>query len=329
MEKIDFVMIWVDGGDPEWQKERAKYKAEKNTDSSAARYRDWEILKYWFRSVEKFAPWVNNIYFITNGQKPKWLNLKNPKLKFITHSEYMNKEYLPTFNANPIELNIGNIKSLSEHFVYFNDDMFLLKPVKETDFFRNGLPCDSAIVTPFVTMESSVSNHMVLNDYEYINKNFDFHQVVKNYPTKFFNIKYGMKNFRTLMMLPYKKFPGLAFQHMPQSFLKSSFDTVWKKENKLLHETSLNKFRSKNDVNQWLIKWWQICEGKFYPRKYTVGKNCVLSDSNKEIYNIIRQQKYKMVCINDAEEIKNFEEVKKELIDALESILSEKSTFEK
>ena len=28
MDKIDFVMIWVDGNDPEWQKEKNLYELE-------------------------------------------------------------------------------------------------------------------------------------------------------------------------------------------------------------------------------------------------------------------------------------------------------------
>lgn len=329
-EKIDFVMIWVDGNDSEWQKERANYTADKGTDSSIIRYRDWENLKYWFRGVEKYAPWVNNIYFITNGQLPNWLNINNPKIKHVKHCDYMKKEYLPTFNANPIELNLANIDSLSEKFVYFNDDMFILNSLKKSDFFKKGLPCDTAVVTPFVTMENSVSNHMVLNDYECINKNFSFHKVLKKNISKWINLKYGTKNLRTIMMLPYKKFPGLAFQHMPSSFLKSSFKEVWRKEYELLNDTSMNKFRSKNDVNQWLIKWWQICDGKFSPRKYNIGINTVISDSNyQDVYKMISKQKFKLICINDDENINDFEFIKEGLNATLEKIFPNKSSFEK
>ena len=46
--------------------------------------------------IEKHAPWVNNVYLITNGQKPDWLNLEHPKLKLITHREFMPEAYLPS-----------------------------------------------------------------------------------------------------------------------------------------------------------------------------------------------------------------------------------------
>ena len=67
---IDFVMIWVDGNDPEWQKEKAKYDERVETlANNEVRFRDWDNLQYWFRAVEKFAPWVRNVYFVTDNQK--------------------------------------------------------------------------------------------------------------------------------------------------------------------------------------------------------------------------------------------------------------------
>ena len=72
---IDFIMIWVDGNDPEWQKEKRKYQPGDAADDREIRYRDWDNLQYWFRAVEKFAPWVNRIHFVTCGHLPKWLNL--------------------------------------------------------------------------------------------------------------------------------------------------------------------------------------------------------------------------------------------------------------
>ena len=101
--KIDFVIPWVDGNDPAWQEERRKYKPDTGADASAARYRDMGILKYWFRAVEAYAPWVNRIHFITWGHLPEWMNTDHPKLHIVNHKDYIPAEYLPTFNANPIE----------------------------------------------------------------------------------------------------------------------------------------------------------------------------------------------------------------------------------
>ena len=88
MEKIDFVLLWVDGSDPAWLEEKNKYSdVQVNVSASAARYRDWDNLQYWFRGVEKYAPWVNKIFFITWGHLPKWLNINHPKLQIVRHEE--------------------------------------------------------------------------------------------------------------------------------------------------------------------------------------------------------------------------------------------------
>ncbi|GMO18334.1 MAG: hypothetical protein Ta2A_26630 [Treponemataceae bacterium] len=125
---IDFVLLWVDMNDPVWQKKFNRYLPTANsekTDTRAIKYRDWDNLRYWFRGVEKFAPWVRKIHFVTSDQCPEWLNLDAPKLHYVTEADYIPAEYLPLFNCNPLEINFHRIKGLSEQFVYFNDDMFL------------------------------------------------------------------------------------------------------------------------------------------------------------------------------------------------------------
>ena len=144
-ERIDFVIPWVDGSDPEWLKERNAVSSDigksvsseggcgsdslKNGDSiednSGARYYSWDNLQYWFRGVEKFAPWVNKIHFVTWGHIPPWMNTDAPKLHIVNHKDYIPEQFLPTFNSNTIELNFHRIEGLSEKFVYFNDDTFI------------------------------------------------------------------------------------------------------------------------------------------------------------------------------------------------------------
>ena len=193
--EIDFVIAWVDGSDKTWQESKAKYDTKnKNENNGVVRYRDWDELKYWFRGVEKYAPWVNKIYFVTCGQKPKWLDENNPKLVLVNHKDYMKEDYLPTFSANPIELNFHRIKGLSEHFVYFNDDMFIINPVKEEDFFKKGLPCDSYCESPlFMYGSESSFPYMLVNDSKMIAKHFNKREYIKKNFFKYINYKYGLK----------------------------------------------------------------------------------------------------------------------------------------
>ena len=146
---IDFVIPWVDGSDPEWRNRKREYcksiSGYSDLDDREERYRDWGLLPYWFRGIEKFAPWVRKIFFICDQDPPAWLNRQNNKLIIIRHEDYLPDEYRPAFSSHPIELNIHRIYGLSERFVYFNDDTFLNKPVKTNKFFKNNLPCDKYI----------------------------------------------------------------------------------------------------------------------------------------------------------------------------------------
>ena len=329
MEKIDFVIIWVDGNDKEWQNEKKKYSTSKSEDSRNIRYRDWENLKFIFRGIEKFAPWVNKVHFITCGHLPKWLNTNYDQINIVKHSDYIPDKYLPTFSANPIELNLHRIEELSEKFVFFNDDMFLLNKVEEKDFFNNNLPCESAILNATSPAGNDIMEYVFFNDWNIINRNFDKNTSIKNNFFKWFNFKYGINILRTVALMPWTNFLGFKFTHLPTSFLKSTFDEIWDKEYDILDKTCEHKFRSKEDVNQYLIKDWQISSGKFYPRKYKIGRLFKVSDNIRDITTTIQNQKYKMICINDDEiDESNFKIYKKEIIDAFEKILPEKSKFE-
>ncbi|WP_407254668.1 Stealth CR1 domain-containing protein [Escherichia coli] len=123
MEPVDIVIPWVDSNDPDWQKEYYKNKpACSDTHSATSRFRDWDLMRYWFRGIEENMPWVRTIYFITCGHIPEWLNIKNKKLKVVNHSDYIPSEYLPLFSSHVIEIFLHKIEGLSERFIYFNDD---------------------------------------------------------------------------------------------------------------------------------------------------------------------------------------------------------------
>ena len=63
---IDVVILWVDGLDPAWLRQKREYLPPAEGDSdSANRYRDWGLLPYWFRAIETFAPWVRKVHFVT------------------------------------------------------------------------------------------------------------------------------------------------------------------------------------------------------------------------------------------------------------------------
>ena len=329
MQKIDFVITWVDGTDEKWLEEKRKYKPDENSDNRSARYRDYDTLKYWFRSVEKYASWVNKIYFITWGHLPSWLNTNNPKLVIVNHKDFIPEKYLPTFNSCTIELNMHRIQELSENFVYFNDDMFINNYVKPTDFFKNNLPCDYAILSAIIPSGNDKFEHRIVNNMNFINKYFNVHDVIKSNFFKWFNFKYGLDQVRTLMLLGFNNFSCLKFSHLPVSYNKKNYFNIWEIEPELLDMSCIDKFRSFYGINHWIIQDYQKVTGKFKVRSPKFGHFYVLSNNNEKVYNCIRNKKYKLLCINDSDKVTDFEKVKTELISAFEYNLNEKSSFEK
>ena len=332
---IDFVVTWVDGNDPVWQAEKAKYSSKSYADNRKVRYRDWENMQYWFRAVEKIAPWVNKIHFVTYGHIPKWLNTDNPKLNIARHADFIPSEYLPTFNARPIEINIHRIKGLADRFVYFCDDMFLLQPVEKT-FFFNGekfLPTDFAISSTLsVTEKHDTVQFTKFNDIVILNSHFDKKEQVKKNFSKWVNPAYGWNALRNLILMGEHHFKCLSNNHLPFSFLKSTYEDLWNNEFDELNETCTHKFRTRYDLNHWLFRYWQLAKGDFYPigrhkkgRVYEVYNGVA---QNEGLFSIIENQQIPIICINDNENV-DFEPMQKRLNAAFEKILPEKSSFEK
>lgn len=333
--EIDFVIMWVDGNDPQWQMEKNKYKVDKNADGSIYRYRDWDLLRYWFRGVEKYAPWVRKIHFVTWGHIPEWLNTENPKLNIVKHSDFIPEKYLPTFSANSIENNLYRIKDLAEHFVFFNDDFYLINNVKKEDFFVDGKPKDTVALNVHCPKKSLISQYFCINDTSIINEYFDFHSSIKQNFKKWFNPKNGKEIVRTLALLKCPRFPGFWQHHLATSFLKSTFEEVWEKEPEILDKTCIHKFRETTDVNQWLFREWQIASGNFINRSSKFGKAFYIDrdgivNIKREILEYIGKQKGKMIAINDGEMTeKEFDEVVNDLKNVFNTNLPERSTFER
>ncbi|MEH2930361.1 Stealth CR1 domain-containing protein [Candidatus Ventrimonas sp. KK005] len=335
--EIDCVILWVDGNDPKWLKEKNKYiknDQRVKTDQEEKRFRDWGVLKYLFRGIEKNAPFFRKIFFVTCGQKPLWLNEKHPQLIMVNHDEFIPNQYLPTFNSHTIELNLHRIHGLSNHFVYFNDDMFLLDSLRPSNFFVNGMPCDSAVLNAFTAMKTEETYVFLsaVKDTSVINRHFKKKEVIRKNFFKYFNIKYGTDLLRTFSLLPWKHITGFVNYHLPYSLKKQYFFELWEKEYELLNDTCMHKFRTADDVNIWLLLYWQYAEGDFYPRAPKLGHVCSLENDgkkNQEIFRLIKRKKRKIVVINDEVKRGNYREIQHKLNQAFDYIYPEKSSYEK
>ena len=328
---IDFVITWVNMNDPEWQNEFSKYSADRNNTKngvSKARFRDYGFLKYWFRGVEKFAPWVRKIHFVTSGQKPDWLDESNPKIHLVSHKDFIPAEFLPTYNSVVIERYMYRIPGLAEHFVYFNDDFYIINRIGKERFFRNGLPCDIAVFD--YNPSWSQWYVRIKNNVRLINRHFDKKEVMRRWHDKWFHESYGTKARWNYLLRFYGKFITLRVPHNAQPYLRQTFEEVWAAEGEELTRTSANRFRALDDYTPELFRIWQICRGNFEPyNTYRDTKMFPLMVKSKRAIKAIREQSYSLVCLNDNVHIRNYETVMENLKAAFESILPEKSSFER
>ena len=135
---VDVVYTWVDAQDPIFSSDIQFFHRPSGEQNGVTRYRNNDELRYSLRSVAMFAPWVRNIYIVTNGQCPAWLNTNHPQIHLIHHREiFLWLDHLPTFNSQAIECHLHRIPGLSEQFIYFNDDNFMGCPAKVEDFFSD------------------------------------------------------------------------------------------------------------------------------------------------------------------------------------------------
>jgi len=328
---IDFVVTWVDMNDPKWQHDFASYSGKiDNTKNEVtiARFRDHGLLKFWFRGVEKFAPWVRKLHFVTCGQHPEWLNTEHPKLQLVNHTDYIPNQYLPCFNSNLIEIYMHKIPGLSEHFVYFNDDFFIINHLTQERFFTDGLPNDIAAFR--INMGLSLWNKCLRNNIRIINRRFDKKEVLEHDHDKWYTDEYGDKARLTYLLKPYNKFVTLRTPHNAQPYIKTTFEEVWEYAGKELTEMSSHRFRSPKDYTLELFKTWQICRSNFMPyNTYKNTKMFPLVFRAEKAIKAIREQSYKLVCLNDSEHIRNYDKTLQEIHSAFESILPDKSSFEK
>jgi hypothetical protein len=152
---IDAVYTWVDGSDPAWQAARTAARQQHglpaDDNSFADRYMQHGELQWSLQRLLKYAPWIRRVFIVTMNQTPP--NLPSElDITIVDHTVILPAAALPTFNSFAIETALHLIPGLAEHFIYFNDDMFIGQMVAPTDFFDHQGRC----VLPW-------SNHKTIN----------------------------------------------------------------------------------------------------------------------------------------------------------------------
>ncbi|MDL2320470.1 Stealth CR1 domain-containing protein [Alistipes sp. OttesenSCG-928-B03] len=150
-EPIDVVIAWVDGDDPAHREKMRPYltkeAAAEELIASPTRFRQVNEVFFCVASVLKFAPFVRNIFIITDEQDPqldcfvdKYFPDRTTAIRIVDHKELFRgyEHHLPTFNARCIECSLFRVPGLAENFVYMNDDFVLLRPLSPQDWFDGG-----------------------------------------------------------------------------------------------------------------------------------------------------------------------------------------------
>ncbi len=337
MSEIDFVVPWVDSSDEEWRKQKAFWEGKSEhfkSGVSDARFREWGFLKYWFRCVEKNAPWVRKVHLVTNGQLPEWINLDCDKLQWDTHETFMDKESIPAFSSRPIELQLHKIKGLAEQFVYFNDDMYLMNSIQPDFFFKDGKRADifcERNYLKFTGTEFSITLH---NDINAINKNIDNkRKIIRDNIgfSKWFSaalpLSYRLSNFANYFLS--KHFVGFSPEHTASAYTKSLMEDTWSHCNDVLSSTITHKFRSASDVNQYIFRYWGAVRGDYFINTMMRGGYYTLHETKKVTEAIINGSEYPIMCINDTSGTEYTEEKAEAVRKAFEQKFPEKSSFEK
>ena len=316
---VDMVYLWCEDNPKraqlreEWKEKMGLIKQRSSDDLiGKARYVSNDELKYSLRSVEKYAPWVNKIYIITDNQVPKWLNLKHPKIKIVDHKEIMPEDIRPVFSSVTIEYAIPNIPNLSEHFLLANDDTMFANPVKKEDFFKDGKPI-------YIFSDSLPKNQTRMWD-SYLRTIDNAYNLVSN--------KYGKYN--GIRRLPH---------HNIDPYVKSTMIEANKTFRKELYTTMRSRFRSDSDIQRVFYSYYAILKDKAYYKiqkpgyniiSYLTGKYQLVSDYftiNGIKYIKRKIKKIKMFCTNDTHRVSDQQRQVYGLY--MDEIFPEKSQFEK
>lgn len=291
--KIDLVYLWVDGNDKEWQKKR-DYWAEKlgvngNPENNNCRFIDNEELRYSLRSAEMYAPWINKIFIVTDGQVPKWLDVNHPKIRIVDHKEIMPEECLPCFNSEAIETCIANIPELSEYFLCANDDKFFASPVSPDYFFdENNKPIVN--FRPQSWSKDEIIRSLYKQSYIETVETFNRHFAESG--------------------IDYKKYEPF---HCIEAYRKSYYlDCKNEFKNEFFY-TAQKKFRAARSIQRPIVDLYMVekknCTFKINPavieQNYSTNvDNLYLAiNSIKEIKKCIRKKNPKLLCLNDGENI--------------------------
>ena len=330
---VDIVVTWVDGNDPAWLEEKARFSG---ANDSPNRYRDWGLMRYWFRAIEKNAPWARTIHFVTWGHVPDFLDVSNSRIHVVNHRDFLPAHALPTYNSAAIEMNLHRIEGLAEHFVLFNDDMFLMRPTAKGDFFDpSGKPVLAYAELPLFfkgAHENIRYQHRRANGLAIINRHFEKRETsavggfIKSLRSNI-PIRDAVRTLALRSVLP-SYYTGFQWSHGVSPMRKQTYGRLWAAEPELLAQTTSHRFREPDDIVREVLDEWQLASGDFAPGGIDTVSFRAVDDAIERIAEEIRGKRHALVCINDPDGEIDFAAASDALHRAFEEAFGERCSFE-
>lgn len=267
--KIDLVIPYVNNKDTVWRNTYIDYCdknkcAEKLVNLVGARYGGLDFLDYHLKLANKNMKWINKIYLLLSN-KEQIKGKKLPKnVEVVLHKDFIWQSFLPTFNSTTIEMFLWNIPNLSEYFIYANDDMLPLNPLKEEDFFQDG-KIKMNFKKESIMEHKNIFRHQCMNGYNLIRK------------------MYGLSPSLDIYIRPIHSFTPM---------IKSNNELVMKTMGEDIYPF-IKAYRTEEQYNQYI-----------YPLREFISDNSLDSQVKflytelKDINDIENLGHYDIVCIN-------------------------------
>lgn len=288
---IDIVITYVNYNDNNWQLD---FKKNYNGQTNLCRFNRLNLLPYVIKSIYKFVKFDLGKIYIVVSHKSEIEQYINENIIAIEHKDIIPNEYLPLFNSSSIELFIHNIPNLSEQFIYFNDDMLLIKDLNKLDFYNNNIP--------YIFVNKYYKNHNMFSDFDIMIKNIE-HLIFNK----------DIVNQDTLLYL----------DHGPSPMLKSIWKEIFNKYHEEIYST-ITKFRESKNICQAIYHYYIIkLYGENIPKlhnKYILVTNNILSNTNEIVKTLYYDNKFGYIVINYTEDshIQNINPIKTQIYQILD-----------
>lgn len=299
MMDIDLVITYVDSADPEWVRvhQETCYRINALPVNSSIRFREWNTLKYIMRGTQLYMPWIRKVHLVVEreSQVPKWV--RRDWVNVVLHPFIIPRQFLPTYNSTCIEQFLWCIPDLAEHWLYANDDMIPINPLKPSDFFDEKGNPKIEINDRAFGEGSTMYNHHLHN---------------------------GEALVRKVLGLPPRNNMITRTGHNIAPMLKSTWAQMWQLASYEIKK-SLTTFRNHKNINQELAAYWHMLTGNYTLSERT-SVYTELEDVDR-VCRLIRESDKQLICINDAKAY-SYIDAKRDITRAFEGKMPERSKYE-